>query len=364
MWPNLSIKKLLIITGVLCLHMCVFFWLNHYQYPTIFKSNNSSANTISVKFIDESISTNQEVSSQSNQNKAEVKTIKNDSDTKKSNLAVKPVNIDKTKALPINSDTKKKTQNKIQSKVQNSDAPLSDQQKALANSSNKIAKHAQKKETVSSTLSKKAEPPNEQEPKQQNEPFAHLLNQNLWLGDYNGNAYHQLNPNKPHVPSTNNRNNTWSPSDTANKAEFNQSNTEYLLDDDSFLDNIYTNEQANQNEELYGTFDLGEAQINEPNGESPMSLLESAIQYKQHIKPQYPTLARRMNIEGEVTFKFTVDENGYVIEDSLFIINSTHDSFSESVQSAILQSTFYPMVQNGVAIPIDLIHTHYFNLDD
>ena len=52
-------------------------------------------------------------------------------------------------------------------------------------------------------------------------------------------------------------------------------------------------------------------------------------------RPRYPDELRSANVEGEVLAQFVVDEDGHAIPETLKILKTSHDLFTESVRKAL-----------------------------
>jgi len=63
--------------------------------------------------------------------------------------------------------------------------------------------------------------------------------------------------------------------------------------------------------------------------------------------PRYPDMLRSANVEGEVLVQFVVDTTGRVERGSIKILKSSHDLFTNSVQSALGGMRFYPAEIGG-----------------
>lgn len=63
--------------------------------------------------------------------------------------------------------------------------------------------------------------------------------------------------------------------------------------------------------------------------------------------PRYPDMLRSANVEGEVLVQFVVDTTGRVERGSIKILKSSHDLFTNAVQSALGGMRFYPAEIGG-----------------
>ncbi len=82
----------------------------------------------------------------------------------------------------------------------------------------------------------------------------------------------------------------------------------------------------------------------------------------KRVEPEYPELAKRAGIEGQVFVKVLVDETGHVIQAK--ILRSTNEIFNEPALKAARQFVFTPGMQRDrpvkvwVAIPFRFRLTH------
>ena len=63
--------------------------------------------------------------------------------------------------------------------------------------------------------------------------------------------------------------------------------------------------------------------------------------------PRYPDMLRSANVEGEVLVQFVVDTTGRVERGSVKILKSSHELFTNAVQSALNSMRFYPAEIGG-----------------
>ena len=68
------------------------------------------------------------------------------------------------------------------------------------------------------------------------------------------------------------------------------------------------------------------------------------------IPPQYPFLAKRKNIEGNVILRFVVDKDGYAQEPEVFSVEPEGAGFEEAALKAILRYKFKPAIKDGEAV--------------
>jgi|WetSurMetagenome_2_1015567.scaffolds.fasta_scaffold00135_12 periplasmic protein TonB len=65
--------------------------------------------------------------------------------------------------------------------------------------------------------------------------------------------------------------------------------------------------------------------------------------------PVYPVIARRMNKEGKVLLKLTIDDRGKLL--NVDVIEAAGFGFTESALEAVGKSTYRPAVKNGLPAP-------------
>ena len=65
------------------------------------------------------------------------------------------------------------------------------------------------------------------------------------------------------------------------------------------------------------------------------------------INLRYPDMLRSANVEGEVLAQFVVDTTGRVESNSIKILKSSHDLFTNAVQQALRSARYYPAEIGG-----------------
>jgi protein TonB len=70
--------------------------------------------------------------------------------------------------------------------------------------------------------------------------------------------------------------------------------------------------------------------------------------FKHFVKPEYPALARRQGITGEVVLRVLIDADGKAAR--VEVHESAHESLARSAREAILRSTFHPLRRNGLPV--------------
>jgi TonB family protein len=74
------------------------------------------------------------------------------------------------------------------------------------------------------------------------------------------------------------------------------------------------------------------------------------------VEPTYPPMARRQNLNGQVTLRALVNERGTV--DNVEVVSSTRRDFSDAATAAVRQYRFTPGMKDGVAVrvwyPLDI----------
>jgi TonB family protein len=75
----------------------------------------------------------------------------------------------------------------------------------------------------------------------------------------------------------------------------------------------------------------------------------------------YPAEAKRMGIEGAVTFRIGIDEKGNVAE--LRIVDRAGHGFDEAAMKAMRQFKFSPALANdGRPVPVRIVYKYRFDL--
>jgi TonB family protein len=64
--------------------------------------------------------------------------------------------------------------------------------------------------------------------------------------------------------------------------------------------------------------------------------------------PEYPFMAKRMNKEGKVLLKLTIDEKGRLL--NVEVVEAAEFGFTEAALEAVRKSTYRPAVRNGKAV--------------
>lgn len=68
---------------------------------------------------------------------------------------------------------------------------------------------------------------------------------------------------------------------------------------------------------------------------------------QQNVTLRYPDMLRSANVEGEVLAQFVVDTTGRVEPNSIKILKSSHDLFTNAVQQALRSARYYPAEIGG-----------------
>jgi protein TonB len=95
-----------------------------------------------------------------------------------------------------------------------------------------------------------------------------------------------------------------------------------------------------------GSFDLTD---DPPSGE--LRGRELLMHIVSSAKPRYPEALRRNGIDGRVVVQFVVDTMGSVDPNSLHVLQSTHDLFTQAVRSALASFRFRPAEVGGRRTP-------------
>jgi protein TonB len=80
------------------------------------------------------------------------------------------------------------------------------------------------------------------------------------------------------------------------------------------------------------------------------------------VKPAYPELARKAEIEGRVTILVTIDENGRVIR--AVVAHSDAEIFNQAAIEAAFKYAFSPAEQNGIPVKATIGVKFKFTLND
>ncbi|HMA21046.1 MAG TPA: energy transducer TonB, partial [Gemmatimonadaceae bacterium] len=81
------------------------------------------------------------------------------------------------------------------------------------------------------------------------------------------------------------------------------------------------------------------------------------------VAPQYPAAMKAAGIEGEVRAQFVVDESGRADIQSLRIMSSTNELFSEAVRRALPRMKFIPARIGAHAVAQMVQQAFVFRLD-
>jgi protein TonB len=79
--------------------------------------------------------------------------------------------------------------------------------------------------------------------------------------------------------------------------------------------------------------------------------------------PVYPPALRAAGIEGRVVAQFVVDTQGKAARESIRILSSSNELFSESVRKAIAQMRFVPAKIRGKPVAQMVQQLFVFKLD-
>jgi periplasmic protein TonB len=74
----------------------------------------------------------------------------------------------------------------------------------------------------------------------------------------------------------------------------------------------------------------------------------SGPQFLRREIPEYPFIAKRMNKEGKVLLKLSIDENGRLLK--VEVVEAAEFGFTEAALEAVRKSRYRPAVRNGKAI--------------
>jgi protein TonB len=85
------------------------------------------------------------------------------------------------------------------------------------------------------------------------------------------------------------------------------------------------------------------------SGDQPLTerYVDRAVVALPGGSPRYPSLLQSAGLEGDVRAQFVVDTLGRVEHESVRILESTHESFAQSVRDALLRARFVPAEAGG-----------------
>ncbi|MFN0064127.1 MAG: TonB family protein [Myxococcaceae bacterium] len=93
---------------------------------------------------------------------------------------------------------------------------------------------------------------------------------------------------------------------------------------------------------------------------APVTSVDSAPELLSDFKPPYPEEARRAGVEGRVTLRITVDDNGTVT--SANVLSGIGYGLDEAARTGILKSRFKPAIKAGRPIATVLTYVYRFEL--
>jgi len=70
----------------------------------------------------------------------------------------------------------------------------------------------------------------------------------------------------------------------------------------------------------------------------------------RHRVPVYPAAASDQKVSGEVTYRFTVEPDGYVANATILMETPPGFGFGQAVLDALAQSRFCPKFENGTPV--------------
>lgn len=109
-----------------------------------------------------------------------------------------------------------------------------------------------------------------------------------------------------------------------------------------------------------GTADTGPS--TEPAAYTDIEV-ESQVAVISGLRPEYPAALRASGVEGRVVAQFIVDASGKTDPQSIKILSSTSELFSESVRRALLRSRFRPASIRSKNVPQLVQQLFVFRLD-
>lgn len=87
-------------------------------------------------------------------------------------------------------------------------------------------------------------------------------------------------------------------------------------------------------------------------GPDSLILLDVEPRFVLEVKPKYPSLAQRANLEGIVWLKILIDEHGVPIDVVLFKDSGTNAGFEEAALIAAWKCRFTPAIKDNRAIKV------------
>ena len=93
----------------------------------------------------------------------------------------------------------------------------------------------------------------------------------------------------------------------------------------------------------------------------PIYQVDRSPTVKTEVRIDYPPEAKRASIEGTVTLKITVDENGKVVR--AVVVNGPGYGLNEAAREAVLKFAFNPAVKNGEPVATEMTYAYTFLLD-
>jgi TonB family protein len=82
----------------------------------------------------------------------------------------------------------------------------------------------------------------------------------------------------------------------------------------------------------------------------PYLRVDSPVEIRDMVKPNYPAAAQRQGVEGDVTLQFVVDENGRVQRESIRVIEANYFDFVDAAATAIIASRYRPARAGGCPV--------------
>jgi protein TonB len=86
----------------------------------------------------------------------------------------------------------------------------------------------------------------------------------------------------------------------------------------------------------------------------------SGLNFRHREMPIYPQAARRMNKEGRVLLRLTIDSSGKL--NNLEVVEGAAFGFTEAAIDAVKKSTFIPAKKDGMTVKAKAILSVRFNL--
>lgn len=86
----------------------------------------------------------------------------------------------------------------------------------------------------------------------------------------------------------------------------------------------------------------------------------NAPSYARFLPPEYPTKARRRNIQGRVLLRVLIDKEGRAAE--VEVVESSHPELSRAAKKSVRRSSYVPMKRSGLPVEAWVLIPFHFQL--